>query len=81
MLDKVTYAEAVKVVKQRQGAKSQGMGEAWGGGRKVTRESVEEQQDGNKLWVDKKQVVIFVAAVINFTRDSTSKTTSIQIMA
>ena len=81
VLDKVTYAEAVKVVKQRQGAKSQGMGEAWGGGRKVTRESVEEQQDRNKVWVDKKQVVIFVAAVINFTRDSTSKTTSIQIIA
>ena len=33
VLDKVTYAEAVKVVKQRQGAKSQGMVAAWGGGR------------------------------------------------
>jgi hypothetical protein len=81
VLDKVTYAEAVKVVKQRQGAKSQGMVAAWGGGRKVTRESVGEQQDRNKVWVDKKQVEIFVAAVINSTRDSTSKTTSIQIMA
>ena len=33
------------------------------------------------MWVDKKQVVIFVAAVINSTRDSTLKTTSIQIIA
>ena len=40
-----------------------------------------EQQDSNKVWVDKKQVVIFVAAVLNSTRDSTSKTTSIQIIA
>ena len=30
VLDKGTYAGAVKVVKQRQGAKSQGMVAAWG---------------------------------------------------
>ena len=30
VLDKVTYAGAVKVVKQRHGAKSQGMVAAWG---------------------------------------------------
>ena len=71
----------MKVAKQRQGAKSQGLVAGWGGGREVTRESVGEKQDRNKVWVDKKQVVIFVAAVINFTRDSTSKTTSIQIIA
>ena len=33
------------------------------------------------MWGDKKQVGMFVAAVINSTRDSTSKTTSIQTIA
>ena len=33
------------------------------------------------MWGDKKQVGMFVAAVMNSTRDSTSKTTSIQTMA
>ena len=54
---------------------------AWGGGREVTRESMGEQHDGNKVWGDKKQVGMFVAAVMNSTRDSTSKTTSIQTIA
>ena len=33
------------------------------------------------MWGDKKQVGMFVAAVINSTRDSTSKTMSIQTIA
>ena len=33
------------------------------------------------MWGDKKQVGMFVAAVMNSTRDSTSKTTSIQTIA
>ena len=33
------------------------------------------------MWGDKKQVGMFVAAVMNSTRDSTSRTTSIQTIA
>lgn len=82
VMDKLTYAEAVKVVKQKggvQGAVSEG-GVSGAGGREVPRVVRSDNPDRNKMWVDKKQLVTFIAAAINATAEVKSKTTRIQFI-
>ena len=89
VMEKLTYADAVKVVRQREDDKRKrapGVSSmpvpatAWGGARNMPKVADAEQPVGDKVWVDKKQLVVFIAAAINSTRVSTSRTTSIQLI-
>ena len=68
---KVSYAEAVKMA----GQKRQVEGE---GGREI--EVVKQQQEKQKVWREKKNLVTFIAGVINATCEIKSKTERIQII-
>lgn len=81
VLDKLSYAAAVKVVRQREGSEIHEGGAAGGSGRRAPMERLRvERTVQDKGWVDKRRLVIFIAAAINSTRPTSSRTTSIQLI-
>lgn len=81
MKSKITYAEAVKRVKQSRSSGRSIRGEAaTEKGWIMTQEFVKERGE-KREWVEKRDLVIFIAGVINATAEVKSKTDRIQIIA
>ena len=78
--NKTTYAEAVKMVKQRedQGGRVEGSSEAAKTQTAEIREIVADQASKGKVLVDVRKLVTFIAGVVNVTTEVKSKTERIQ---
>ena len=78
--NKTTYAEAVKMVKQRegQGGRVEGSSEAAKTQTAERREIVADQASKGKVLVDVRKLVTFIAGVVNVTTEVKSKTERIQ---
>ena len=76
VLEGKSYAEAVKAVK----GKGERQGAAEERGSREIRMVRPEPPDRERVWVDKKQLVIFIAAAINATAESKSRSHRLQFV-
>lgn len=70
--NKISYAEAVKMVGRNEGKKQEIIMEE-------KKKEIRKEAEG-KVWIDLKKLVTFIAGVINATMETRSKTERIQII-